>query len=552
MRTMTTIQRGLAALALLALAAPLAAQHAAPGQSGQRGQPAIPQLFSVAGPCMACHNGLISPTGGDISLGTDWRPSMMANAARDPYWQGAVKRETLEHPTAAGAIQDECSKCHMPMARFEAHASGQEFESFTRLPWKGAQGRMAQLAADGVSCTMCHQIEADGLGEEETFTGGFHVDPQTPLGQRKVYGPYDVPQGRLRAMLSAGLFQPTQSRHIQESALCASCHTLYTDSRGEDGEVIGELPEQVPFLEWLHSDYPGERNCQSCHMPVVSGETSISSVLPNPRPNVSQHVFRGGNFFMPKVFNAFRNELAVQALPIELDAMAMRTMENLKARTARVTLGDLAVDSAGALSFAVDVRNLAGHKLPTAYPSRRAWLHVTVTDADGRTLFESGALQPDGSIVGNDNDRDARRYEPHHASITDPDQVQIYEAIMVDQHDRVTTGLLRGMRFVKDNRVLPTGFDKATADPDIAVNGEAARDADFVGGGDRVDYRVDVARATRPLQVNAELWYQPIAFRWAQNLAEFDAVETRRFVRYFDALSEVSGALVADATRTVH
>ncbi len=130
----------------------------------------------------------------------------------------------------------------MPMARFRAHAAGQEFESFPRLPWKGAAGRMAQLAADGVSCTVCHQIEAEGLGEEETFTGGFQIDRETPVGERSVYGPYPVPGGRTRAMVSAGLFQPRQSRHIQESALCASCHTLFTHARGSDGEVIGELP----------------------------------------------------------------------------------------------------------------------------------------------------------------------------------------------------------------------------------------------------------------------------------------------------------------------
>jgi hypothetical protein len=542
---MTTIQRSLAAAAFLAVAAPLAAQHA-PTDGG------LPQMFSAAGPCMACHNGLTSPSGDDISFGSDWRPSMMANAARDPYWQAAVRRETLEHPAVAGAIQDECSKCHMPMARFRAHAMGEEYQAFGRLPWQGAGGALAALAADGVSCTLCHQIESEGLGEESSFTGGFHIDTSTPLGQRSVYGPYDVPRGRTTAMLSSGLFQPTRSPHIQESALCASCHTLYTHARGPGGEAVGELPEQVPYLEWLHSDYAEERSCQSCHMPVVEGEASISSVLPNPRSEVSQHVFRGGNFFMPKVFNTFRDELAVRALPIELDAMAMRTRENLRTRAARVTLVDAAVADGGALAFAVDVRNLAGHKLPTAYPSRRAWLHVTVTDASGKTVFESGALRPDGSIAGNENDRDATRYEPHYALITAPDQVQVYEAILVDSGDAVTTGLLRGVRFAKDNRVLPTGFDKASADPDVAVNGEASGDGDFVGGSDRVAYRIDVARASRPLEIRAELWYQPIGFRWARNLADFDALETDRFVRYYDALSHVSGALLAEASAVVH
>jgi len=74
----------------------------------------------------------------------------------------------------------------------------------------------------------------------------------------------------------------------------------------------------------------------------------------------------------------------------------------------------------------VNVENLSGHKFPTAFPSRRAWLHFTVHDHGGRVVFESGALRPDGSIVGNDNDADPRRFEPHYAAINSTEQVEIY------------------------------------------------------------------------------------------------------------------------------
>ena len=50
---------------------------------------------------------------------------------------------------------------------------------------------------------------------------------------------------------------------------------------------------------------------------------------------------------------------------------------------------------------------------------------------------------------------------------------------MVDRAGAVTTGLLRATGFVKDNRLLPRGFDKATAGPDIAVRGDAAADGNF-------------------------------------------------------------------------
>jgi hypothetical protein len=200
----------------------------------------------------------------------------------------------------------------------------------------------------------------------------------------------------------------------------------------------------------------------------------------------------------------------------------------------------------------LDVASTTGHKLPTAYPSRRAWLHVVVRDAAGRAVFESGAVRPDGSIAGNDNDADATRFEPHYEIVTAADEVQIYEAIMVDTRDAVTTGLLRGVRFVKDNRLLPRGFDKTTAEPDVAVRGDAAADTDFIGGGDRVRYRVALgANGAGPLTIAAELLYQPIAYRWAENLRGYDAEETRRFGRYFTENAAGSASLVAAATASI-
>src|SRR5262245_32771285 len=56
------------------------------------------ELFQTSDRCFACHNGLSTPAGEDISIGSSWRASMMANSARDPYWQAAVRRESIDHP----------------------------------------------------------------------------------------------------------------------------------------------------------------------------------------------------------------------------------------------------------------------------------------------------------------------------------------------------------------------------------------------------------------------------------------------------------------------
>ncbi len=506
-------------------------------------EPPDPHVFVTSDQCMACHNGLTTPAGEDVSIGFDWRGSIMAHSSRDPYWHAAVRREVIDHPAAAEEIEDECSACHMPMANKTARLAGARGEVFAHLPIRAAETRDALLAADGVSCSVCHQIQPYNFGQRASFNGRFIVSDPDVGEARPIFGPYDVQPGLVTVMHSATGFQPRPATHIQQSELCATCHTLYTHTLGPRGEVVAELPEQVPYLEWLHSDYRETRSCQSCHMPVVRDPTPISSVLGEPRREVSRHTFVGANFFMLGMLNRYREDLGVEALPQELDTARQRTIEHLQTHSARLAV-EAGVVRDGWLEADVVVTNLAGHKLPTAYPSRRAWLHVVVRDASGAVRFESGRFAPSGAIVGNDNDLDPRAFEPHHLVIDDPAQVQIYEGIMASPSGHVTTGLLTASHFIKDNRLLPHGFDKATAPADVAVKGRAAQDPDFLAGGDRTRYRVDVRGASGPFHVTAALWYQPIAYRWAENLRPYEAPETDRFTRYFDAMAADSAVIV--------
>lgn len=507
-------------------------------------------LFKTGDNCMSCHNDLITPSGEDISFGSNWRASMMANSARDPYWHAAVRREVMDHPESQSFIENECSTCHMPMAHYQANAEGKMAEVFANLPAGKAETQQNLLAVDGVSCTTCHQIQDNNFGERESFVGGFFIDTLQPMGQREVYGPYPADPGRSKIMHSSSGFDQKESKHIQQSELCATCHTLYTHTLDDEGEIIGELPEQVPYLEWQHSSFVNNQSCQSCHMPEVQDSTAISSVWGQPRENVSRHSFRGGNFFMMSMLNRYRDELGVQALPQEMDAAINRTIDHLQTKSAQISISDANVNDHQAI-IDLAVKNLAGHKLPTAYPSRRVWIHFSVTDQNGSTVFESGAIRPDGSIAGNDNDDNDEKYEPHHSEITRQDQVQIYEAIMADPNDNITTGLLTAIRFIKDNRILPDGFDKTTAGDDIAVQGKAFDDEDFTGGTDRIRYRIDLENAEGPLQINAALYYQPIAYRWAQNLDSYDAPETNRFVGYYNSMSNTSSVILTSTSMTM-
>jgi hypothetical protein len=97
--------------------------------------------------------------------------------------------------------------------------------------------------------------------------------------------------------------------------------------------------------------------------------------------------------------------------------------------------------------------------------------------------------------------------------------------------------------------LLPDGFDKRTAGPEIAVVGAALNDPAFTGGGHRVRYSAQLGGAAGPFTIEAELWYQPIGYRWANNLKPYDsAAEPQRFNSYFDSMKASTAALLSRTT----
>ena len=501
-------------------------------------------MFVTSDQCIACHSRLTDADGVDVSIGHAWRASMMAHSARDPYWQASVRREVMDQPAAQAEIEDTCATCHMPMARTLAKAYGGMGKVFEHLAAAAEGDAASMLALDGVSCTTCHQSRDDNFGDESSFDGNFVIRPSA---DPQIFGPFEIDDGLRRIMQSSSGFAPETGTHTQRSELCATCHTLFTESLDEQGRHLSRFPEQVPYLEWRHSGFVEIKSCQDCHMPEA-GLAPISSVLGDPREGFSQHAFRGGNEFMLRLLDKYRDELLVKAPSADLQRAAATTRKHLETATARIKILGAAREEDDFLIH-LRVENLAGHKLPTAYPSRRAWIHLQVFDLADSLLFESGALASDGRIRGNDNDADASLFEPHYEEISSAEQVQIYEPIITDASGSVTTGLLKAVRYAKDNRLLPVGFDKATAEEAVSVHGGAQFDSDFGEGGDQIRYRVAVSSEIQAVKVRARLMFQSIGFRWARNLSRYDSSETNRFVDLYNREAASSAVVLSEASR---
>ena len=507
--------------------------------------------FATSGVCVACHQSNVDEAGNDVSIGEYWRSTMMANSATDPYYLSGVSIEVDRYPSYAGAIEAKCSTCHMPMAHFSDVAQGQQGFIFGPDGYVDPQDTLHTLALDGGSCTVCHQIQSEGLGDFESFSGGVTFDLETPPGERAAFGPFTPQRQGINMMSRNSGFVPQRGDHVLQAELCATCHNLYTHYVTEEGAFSDEwFPEQTPYSEWLNSEHAAQSTCQDCHMPLAEGAVVLANRGPAiPRSPYAKHSFAGGNVYLLEMLKDFGGELGVQSGTEHFDATIARTLTQLRSETATLAVSE-PTRAGSTLEFDVTVTTITGHKLPTSYPSRRVWLHVTVTDAGGQAVFESGDAGGDGAITGNDNDTDALAFEPHYDEIVSPEQVQIYEAIMHDVYGNVTTVLLSASSYVKDNRLLPEGFDKTAVPDDIAPRGNAVADDDFVGGSDTISYRIDTSDATGPFTVAAELLYQSISYRWAQNASAYDTEQARNFSAYYDSLPNLPALIAAHSTQS--
>jgi hypothetical protein len=472
--------------------------------------------FVGAGLCVMCHEGLVDASRADVSITTHWRSTMMANAAKDPAWQAKVASEVARNPGLKEVIEKKCASCHTPMAETQAEVSGGKI-ALSGDGFSNPANPLHAAAQEGVSCALCHQIQDRNLGTPASFSGGYQIDTTTQPPERPMYGPYETPFGRPMQMHTGYL--PAFGAHTSSAAFCATCHNLVTPYVDATGKIAGDFPEQMPFTEWQNSAFgQGNVACQACHMPQANGGVVISPMPARlaPRQPFFQHYFVGGNTFMVTLLRDHAAELGVTATAAQLNATAARTTEQM-GRAAALSLASAGREN-GALVFKLQVNPATGHKFPTSFPSRRAWLHVVVRDVAGRVIFESGAPQADGSIAGNAADADPAAFEPHYDLITQADQVQIYEPIMGDSEGKTTYTLLRAATYLKDNRLLPAGTDKARLPKEAAVYGAAANDASFIGGGDQITYRLDVGTAKGPFTVQAELLYQPLSYRFVQDM----------------------------------
>jgi len=506
------------------------------------GRSALPygynELFAGSGECLLCHNSMTNSYGDSIGILNDWRSTMMAHSAKDPFWRAKVSHETLVNPSHAQELEDVCTRCHSPVGHFNAHFLG--FSSYGIDAMENDP-----LALDGGNCTVCHQLTEGSLGNH---SGNFFIGTE-----KLIWGQYPDPFAF--PMFNSTGYTPVYSEHIKDSRLCGACHTLLTNSVDLQGNLTGEqFVEQAIYHEWLNSVYPGNNHsCQDCHIPEINEPVKISLMPPwlEGRSPFGLHHIAGGNVFMQRILRENLELLGITADEKHIDSTISRTLVMLQDSSLELTLTETG-RTADTLFLRTELKNLAGHKLPTGFPSRRVYVEVTALSETGDTIFHSGKTDGNYELLQEDIP-----YEQHHKVLRSEDQVQIYEMVMGDVNGNLTTVLERGYSHLKDNRLPPSGF--LTSHPvydTVEIAGHAKDDEDFNltqgnegSGKDDLLIHIPLKGYTGLVEITVKVRYQTVNQKWLEDMFNYSSDEIDLWGSLFEG-SDREPVLLAEAQVT--
>jgi len=331
----------------------------------------------------------------------EWKGSMHNRAHHDGLYLAFAKMARAE---GGDALYRFCSGCHAPAAV----ASGE-------IP--GGKGReVTHHTDDGVSCVVCHSVSS-----MKTLHAGGGADASIVLGSGDVmFGPFaDAAKSPAHGSKESPLHK--------KSEFCSNCHTLTHPTNG--------LVIENTFEEWKKSSYAAAGiQCQDCHMRTVEQAVQVAETMkpvkvpgrttqgPEERPDVHAHLFVGAN-----------SNAAATGVSERHAAEAVKRLQT----AATVAVAAPAKAAPGA-KVAVEVRvtnRAAGHAIPTSITElRQVWIDLRVTDAAGREVFRSGAIDDTGRV-----DRTA----------------VMYHSILVDEKGEVTYLPWRAVKMVHEKLIPP-------------------------------------------------------------------------------------------------
>jgi len=350
-----------------------------------------PKAFPTAEYCGHCHQ----------EAYRQWRQSIHSNSFRAPWYLKNVNSLIDEKGVQ---YSRHCEGCHNPVALLSGDLS-------QGMPKK------RPFEQEGVTCSTCHSI----VSTDTTGTGSYVMGvPAVLVDEAGAPITRPVPDAEILAHLdrhSLAVMRPL----LKTAEFCAACHKAAIPRTLDDYKWLRAISL---YDEWQGASFTKQSplpfyrkdvvsTCQSCHMlrePLPAG-----ALDPGAKDGkLVSHRWAAGNTLVPqfykfdeqaqKVADFLKNGFDGKGVfNVDIFALEKERAEATPKDTVLVSpLGLTSYSIAPGETLVADVviqNKGIGHSfIPEQRDFYEAWVDFTVKDSAGKTLVESGFIQPDGYL----------------------------------------------------------------------------------------------------------------------------------------------------------
>lgn len=347
--------------------------------------------FISSSRCAECHT----------DMHPQWNQSAHRNSFREPFYQKNVT-DLIRQKNIA--FTRHCESCHNPAALFSG--------ALTDKP----QFKDRPFDNEGVSCIACHSIDSvSGKG-----IGGYTMGQ--PALMQKADGTKIVQATNQEILNNIDDHKRAMMRDVLKTPeFCGACHKSQVPHELNDYKflrafaVADELQTSSFSKESPHPFYVrNKETCNTCHMQDVQAKNFDVSAK---NGMIASHRWAAANTAIPTFFG-YKEQveevtkfLQDDKMGVDIFALSVKSEGKSKEKLiAPVNRKDFKIKAGDTLTADVVVTNKnIGHSFP---PELRdfyeAYIEFCVVDANGKEIFKSGYMKPDGTL-----DETAHAYKTH-------------------------------------------------------------------------------------------------------------------------------------------
>ena len=359
--------------------------------TSSNGQFMSPKSFPTAQYCGHCHQEAYH----------QWRQSAHSNSFRAPWYLKNVNSLIDEKGVQYAR---HCEGCHNPVALLSGDLS-------QGMPKK------RPFEDEGVTCSTCHSI----VSTDSTGTGSYVMGTPAVLVD-EAGAPITRPVSDAEILAHLDRHSKAVMRPLYQTAeFCAACHKAAIPRSLDDYKWLRAISL---YDEWQGASFTKQSplpfyrkdvvsTCQTCHM--VREPLPTGAIDPGAKDGqLISHRWAAGNTLIPQYYKfdeqaekvvAFlknasdgKGVLNVDIFALEKENAAATAADQVLVAPLGLTSFSLAPGETLVADVVIQNKGIGHSFIPEQRDFYEAWVDFTVKDASGKTLVESGFLQPDGNL----------------------------------------------------------------------------------------------------------------------------------------------------------